>query len=373
MRIWIIGRGYPTTSNKMWGSFELEQAKLLARNHFDVVYIALTLSFFSRNDKRGLRSFNEEGVQIYTYSRLYFPGKAGLYFEKFEDKCWKKLFKKAENDNGKPDIIHVHYPSMISSINEIEKYRRSGVRVFVTEHWSRVLTARLRKHEIARLQYYANYASCFISVGNSLEEAVRKTVEVKVPMTIIPNIVSPVFFETDHKKKDDGFTFIIVGRLVPLKQFDVVINAFKELFSENKSVRLEVVGSGEERKNLEKQASCDNIVFWGELISKEVAEKVSESDALISFSKYETFAVPVAEALACGKPVIVSDTAGIATYINDNNGIVVSSKDKESLKEAMVSIIDNYGRFDHNYISNYAQQCFSDKSVYKQLNSLYQH
>ena len=355
----------------MWGSFELEQAKLLARNHFDVTYIALTLSFFSRNDKRGLRSFNEDGVDIYTYSRLYFPGKAGLYFEKFEDKCWRKLFSKAESEKGRPDIIHIHYPSMIGSTNEIEKYRRNGVRVFVTEHWSRVLTSNLRKHEVARLQYYANNASCFICVGKPLEDAVRNTVDIRVPMAIIPNTVSPVFFKTKQKKKDDLFTFIVVGRLVPIKQFDVVIKAFKDLYSENKRVRLEVVGSGNERTNLEKQANCDNIVFWGELTSREVAEKLSEADSLISYSKYETFAVPVAEALACGKPVIVSDTSGIATYINDSNGIVVSSKKIESLKEAMVSIIENYEYYDCKSISDYAYQCFSDKSVFNQLNSLY--
>ena len=65
MKIWVIGRGYPTPENKMWGSFELEQAKMLARNGHDVSFIALTLSFFSRKDHRGIRSFVEDFVNIH--------------------------------------------------------------------------------------------------------------------------------------------------------------------------------------------------------------------------------------------------------------------------------------------------------------------
>ena len=104
MKIWVVGRGYPTPANKMWGSFELEQARLLARNGHDVSYIALTLSFFNRKDPRGMRIFDEDGVKVYAYSHLYFPGKFGVYWEGFEDKCWRLLYSKVEAVSGLPDI-----------------------------------------------------------------------------------------------------------------------------------------------------------------------------------------------------------------------------------------------------------------------------
>lgn len=78
MKIWIIGRGYPTTSSGMWGSFELEQARLLARKGYDVSYIALTLSFFDRKAPRGLRNFQNGGVKVYACSYFFCPGKAGM-------------------------------------------------------------------------------------------------------------------------------------------------------------------------------------------------------------------------------------------------------------------------------------------------------
>ena len=135
MKIWVIGRGYPIPENKMLGSFELDQARLLARNGNDVCYLALMLGPFAHNYPRGFRNFQEDGINIFTYSHIYFPGRLGVYLEKYEDRCWQKLFDQAIAANGLPNIIHIHYPSLLSSINIIEKYRQKGVKIFATEHW----------------------------------------------------------------------------------------------------------------------------------------------------------------------------------------------------------------------------------------------
>lgn len=372
MNVWMIGRGYPTTSNKMWGSFELEQAKLLARNNYKVSYIALTLSFFARKDPRGLQKFKEGGVNVYTYSHFYFPGKFGIYLEKFEDNCWRFLFDIVENETGSPDIIHVHYPSMISSINEIEKYRGKGTKIYVTEHWSRVLINKLKKHEIARLRYYTKYSNCFVSVGKTLESSVKNLTKVSVPMEIVPNIVSPLFFNVTRKAKENSFVFVTVGRLVSLKQFDVIIRQFLKAFSGNNRVKLKIIGTGPEKKRLE-QICIQNkqIEFLGELPLNKVAEEVKNSDVLVSFSKYETFSVPIVEAWACGKPVIVSDTAGAVTYVNEKLGIIVPNNKPEDLLVALKSIYINIEKYDAEAIAKFAFDNFSDKKIYDKLKFIY--
>lgn len=372
MNIWIIGRGYPTTSNRMWGSFELEQAKMLARYGHEVSYIALTLSFFNRKDPRGARYFKEEGVHIHTLSHFYFPGKTGVYLEKFEDGCWNRLFIQAECISGKPDLIHVHYPSMISSINEIEKYRNQRVKIFVTEHWSRVLLHDLKKHELRRLEYYGANADCFACVGEPLREEVKKLVPVSVPMRVVPNIVSPLFFDAVPEKERRGFTFIGVGRFVALKQFDVIIDQFQKVFKDQSEVRLVLIGAGKEKTKLENSVlNHSQILFKGELDLKDVAKQITEADALISFSKYETFAVPVTEAWACGKPVIVSNGSGVASFVNDENGVVAVKDDPDSLGIAMRYIYENRNRFESESISIFAKAHFSDSAVMDQLNDMY--
>lgn len=371
MKIWVIGRGYPTTSNGMWGSFELEQARLLNRNGHKVCYIALTLSFLNRKDPRGFRKFKENGMRIYTYSHLYFPGKFGFYCKRFEDNCWKLLLDKVKNDFGMPDIIHVHYPSMISSIQEIERYRSAGVRLFVTEHWSRVLINTLKKHEIDRLRYYGANANCFMSVGQQLLDAASDLVGISVPTEIVPNVVSPLF--RAEKNIHSSFTFVVIGRLVKLKQFDIVIQQFIKKFSENRNVRLVVIGSGSERKKLENLAvGRDQIRFTGELEQREVVIELNKADVLVSFSKYETFCVPVAEAWLCGKPAIISDKEGVASYLTHNLGISVPYDKPSELGNAMYEIYDNYEKYNSEIISEYSRNIFSEQAIYDKLIKAYE-
>jgi L-malate glycosyltransferase len=372
MKIWVIGRGYPTPENKMWGVFELEQAKLLARAGHNVTYLALTLSFFSRKDPRGMRVFEVDGVKVYACSRLYFPGKLGLAWESYEDKCWRDIFERALEDGGIPEALHVHYPAMIGNICEVDKLRKQGVRLFSTEHWSRVMLSTLSKYEMKRLSYYTAYTDGFFCVSESLLNAARDLVEIKAPTTVIPNIVSDIFFEKKNCSSDDVFTFVGVGRLVPLKQFDMVIAAFEREFLPEEKVALTIVGSGPERANLEGLAKNDaRISFMGALPLDHVADVVAASDALVSFSRYETFAVPVTEALACGKPVIVSESSGVSSYIDDLLGLTVPCDNAEMLARAMRDLYANRSRYRAEGISIFAREHFGDEVILHQLEAAY--
>ena len=372
MKIWVVGRGVPTPENKMWGAFELEQAMLLARSGHTVTYIALTLSFFNRKDPRGMRIFNRNGVRIVAYSGLYFPGKLGIYWEAYEDRCWSRLFQAAADADGVPDIIHVHYPSMISSPHVVESYRRKGARIFATEHWSRVLRHTIKKHEQMRLQYYAARAACLACVGEPLKEAVQKSVNVTVPMKVIPNMVSQRFFEAASGNREDTFTFVAVGRLVPLKQFTVIAEQFIKTFGNDKRIRLKIIGSGSERKNLEHiRNESAQIELLGAMPLQEVARQIADADGLVSFSRYETFAAPVAEAWACGKPAIVSLQSGIASYMDETRGETVDADRPEELSAAMRRLYENRHSYDAKKISAFAQQHFSGDAILAQLNALY--
>lgn len=372
MKIWIVGRGVPTPENKMWGSFELEQARLLARSGHAVTYIALTLSFFSRNDPRGTRDFTQDGVRILASSRLYFPGKLGIHLPGYESRCWGSLFRMAEDADGLPDVIHIHYPSMIGSVRVMEAYRRRGVRICATEHWSRVLTDRLKPHERNRLAWYAQHADCLAAVSELLINAVKKRVRVSVPTRVIPNPVSPLFFEAVAKRGQGPFTFIAVGRLTPLKQFDVIAEQFLKAFGRDAEVRLKIIGSGSERTRLEQISGGDGRVeILGALPQKEVVRQMAQADALVSFSRYETFAVPVAEAWACGIPAIVSDASGIVDYVTAETGIVVPATDAQQLCSAMHRLREERSAYDAGQIREYAEEHFSDRIVREQLLAMY--
>lgn len=372
MKIWVVGRGYPTKENGGWGSFELEQAKMLARGGHEVCYISLTLSFLSRGDARRLDHFKEDDVEVFAYSHLYFPGKLSIHLGGFENKVWTGLFETVEREVGLPDLVHVHYPSMIGGAHAVAMLREKGVKLFVTEHWSRIVSKKLQSYEIESLAGYCKLANCFICVSEMLLDAAKELVEVDCPTEIVPNVVSEVFFKEKCDDKPHSFGFVCVGRLAPIKRFDKIIDAFIEEFSPQEDVRLVIVGSGKELRRLQERARCDTrISFTGRLSSKGVAREIARSSALVSFSEIETFCVPVIDAWACGKPVIVADSVGISPYIKGWLGEVVHQNDLVELRKAMREMCDHSSHYDPLRISRFAHETFGENAVCGRLVELY--
>lgn len=370
MKIWVVGRGYPTKQNRMWGLFEFEQAKILASHGHEVCYLALTLSFFRRGDVRGLSEFVEEGVHVLHASRLFFPGKIGIYIPQYEDNCWKVLARKAEELIGFPDVIHVHYPAMIGNINVIESYHRRGSKLIATEHWSRVLAGQLKKPDMERLSYYARNADYFSAVSDALLEAVSRVVRIEAPSGVLPNSIASSF--VPKSIPHSGFQYLVVGRLEPIKQIDSIISAFQEAFSGEEDIRLRIVGSGTEAGKLKKLVRKGHSVsFAGSLSVSEVAEEMACCDALISYSKYETFGVPIIEAWASGKPAIVSDSSGVASYMTDDLGLVVDHENIEELVLAMRQLKNNADSYSAESIAELCVESFGSERLYQRLMSCY--
>ena len=91
----------------------------------------------------------------------------------------------------------------------------------------------------------------------------------------------------------------------------------------------------------------------------------------MSFSKYETFAAPVAEAWAGGKPVVVSDKSGIAAYVNDELGVVVPADSEEELGKAMVSLYTDREQYSKSKLKSFAENHSSDHAIIGMLEKMY--
>ena len=75
MKIWVIGRHYPAVNNRMRGSFEIEQAKMLARGGHDVTYIAVIFHPYKKIRSWGFATWKEDGIRVCGYSCPFFPEK----------------------------------------------------------------------------------------------------------------------------------------------------------------------------------------------------------------------------------------------------------------------------------------------------------
>lgn len=135
---------------------------------------------------------------------------------------------------------------------------------------------------------------------------------------------------------EDGLRLVAVGRLDPVKQYDVLIAALAQL--RNPSVRLTIVGDGPEREALRRQVSAlglgDQVDMTG--WSDAPLKTVKQAHALVMCSRREGFPNVVIEALACGVAVIATPTAGMANLLNRAPpSRLVGGFDKDALTAAL--------------------------------------
>ena len=138
---------------------------------------------------------------------------------------------------------------------------------------------------------------------------------------------------------------LFLGRLVRDKGPDIAIEAFRSIHATYPSTKLIIAGDGPERNALEKQIQGlglqDSVQFIGEITQQQVPHIIDSATMLLVPSRYEeAFGVVAVEAAQRKRPVIGSDTFGLAEAIRDGEtGILVPMEDSESLATAVKKVL----------------------------------
>ncbi len=143
--------------------------------------------------------------------------------------------------------------------------------------------------------------------------------------------------------------FVAIGRLVSVKRFDILIEAFKGV---NKA-HLLIIGEGRERKSLEQQAArlhLHTIHFLGH--RTDAIKILSAADLCIISSEREGFSYVMAESLLIRTPVIATDVADMKRILPPAS--VVPVNDPQSLHHVLVNALDHYDTFSRQYSASYA-------------------
>jgi glycosyltransferase involved in cell wall biosynthesis len=143
-----------------------------------------------------------------------------------------------------------------------------------------------------------------------------------------------------RKLQITGFAALFMGRLVPIKGVDVLLEA-----AGNKAeLQIIVAGDGPLRSDLERQARQQgvNARFLGWIGPELRAELLQAVDVVVvpsrvlSDGRHEGLPLVLIEALAAGLPVIASDTGAISELIeHGHSGLLVPPENAEAVREAM--------------------------------------
>lgn len=138
---------------------------------------------------------------------------------------------------------------------------------------------------------------------------------------IFKPITDPKILKAHREKFDLPQRFILgVGTLSPRKNFTRLIEAYEQIAPRHPDVHLVIVGDkGWKFEHILKEASQsrDRIHLSGYLEGEEVAVLYNLAEMFVFPSLYEGFGMPPLEAMACGCPVITSNTSSLPEVVGD--------------------------------------------------------
>jgi len=141
---------------------------------------------------------------------------------------------------------------------------------------------------------------------------------------------------------------VFAGRVVAPKGVGVLIRAAREV----EDAQFAICGSGwklEAMRRLAKRLGVqERVEFKGWMDGPALAHEMAEASIVAIPSLWpEPFGLVGIEALASGRPVVASDTGGIADWLRDgNNGLAVPPGDVTALARALVELLDDPARQD---------------------------
>lgn len=131
-----------------------------------------------------------------------------------------------------------------------------------------------------------------------------------------------------------------LGRIDPEKNVDTLLRAFQDL-DPPEEVKLVLVGSGSDRRRLNRRFASGRVVFTGQVIDEaERIEMLRAMDIFVLPSTVEGLSLSLLEAMACGVAAVATDVGSDGEAIR-NAGIVLDPRDLESqLRLALRTLLE---------------------------------
>jgi len=270
----------------------------------------------------------------------------------------------------KPDIVHTH-ASKAGTLGRLAA-SKCGVPVIIHTFHGHVFhsyfgkTKTLLYKNIER--YLAKKSSKIIAISDIQKKELTEEHKICKPskMEVVPlgfdlerfqenKLEKRISFRKKYQIKDDEIAIGIIGRLVPIKNHKLFINAISQVKkTSSKKIRAFIIGDGEEKSqliNLLKRIELD-YVEWNEkqeLVTVTLTSWIKDIDwanagldiiALTSLN--EGTPVSLIEAQAAGVPIITTNVGGIKNIvIEDETALIVDSDSVDLFSEGLLKLVED--------------------------------
>ena len=253
------------------------------------------------------------------------------------------------------DIVHIYGTYDLLGPAVARACRRAGVPyVFEPMGMFRPIVRNVVLKSVYR-QFFGKSVACGAAqlVATSLQEQ-RELIEEGIAaekITIrrngidLPTLSTTGAFRLQWKIPQDAFLVLFLGRIVPKKSPELLLEAFARWRGSSAvapSSVLALVGPSEStsylrtlKADVKRLGLSESVVFTGAVYGDAKWSALMDADIFVLPSQNENFGNAAAEAIACGTPVVVTDRCGIAPVVEGRAGLVISHE-----CEALVRALD---------------------------------
>jgi glycosyltransferase involved in cell wall biosynthesis len=274
----------------------------------------------------------------------------------------------------RPTIMHARTGAM--TVHGLLAARLAGVPVRIVEE-----VGVPHRGPVGRLVFPLMYrlATRVIGVSDAVADYLVQHDKVDPRRTVrIYNPVDDSFFAPAPESHwAAGEHLVTVGRLVPEKAQEVLLNAVVELLPAHPDLTLSVVGAGPCRRSLEDQTArlgiSDSVRFLGH--RRDVRAILASADVFVLPSRSEGLGIALVEAMAARVPSVATDVGGLAEVLGETSEWLVAPDDVEGLAAALGRMLAT----DHetratigDHLAARARERFSAESYAGHLLELYE-
>ena len=197
----------------------------------------------------------------------------------------------------------------------------------------------------------------FVAISDFIKERIRKYYQ-RGSLVVHPPVDTAKFKISGHIED----YFLMVGRLVPYKRFDLAIRVFNEL-----GWPLKIIGDGPEMNRLRRLAlrqaqGRPNIEFLG-LVSDHLLPSYYSRAKAVIFPQEEDFGIVPVEAMASGRPVIAFRAGGSLETVKEGESGVFFN---EQTTEALLKVLADFNHLDFDSQVIKARAVLFDKEIFKE-------
>ncbi|WP_317897479.1 glycosyltransferase [Aurantibacillus circumpalustris] len=274
----------------------------------------------------GLFSFNKASYEWHTHPNIT------VFFEpekriNAESTLTKLAYLKHVNvlkgiiKHFKPDVLHAHYATSYGLVGAL-----SGFHPYIISSWGTDVMKFPNKNFVAKsiLKYNFKAADILCATSETVKESIQRVIKKEV--LVVPfGVDTDVFLPKKVKSlfAEEDFVLGSIKSLEELYNIDILIKSFAVLSKKYPRLKLLIAGEGSAKENLikltEKLNVTQAVVFAGRIPFNEISSYYNMIDVLVNISEYESFGVSVIEAMACEKPVIVTNVGGLKGIVKDES------------------------------------------------------